>query len=182
MDLSSASTILAIWIIEEPEMILELLDSVALEVAMLSFPDYDSIHSHIHVRITALPLTDELRDLRQLHLNSLVQVNGVVTRRTTVFPQLSLVRFDCLRCGFTTAPIAQNGNVDSQKPADLVKPSLCPDCNGAGPFRLNESKTLYRNYQKIVVQESPGSVPAGRIPRSRDVILVKILSLNALSL
>ena len=74
MDLSEASTILAIWIIEQPEMILELMDEVALEVSMMSFPEYDSIHSHIHVRITNLPLTDELRDLRQLHLNSLVQV------------------------------------------------------------------------------------------------------------
>jgi len=30
---------------------------------------------------------------------------------------------------------------------------------------------VYQNYQKINLQESPGSVPAGRIPRSREVIL-----------
>merc|ERR1719385_248289 len=154
---------------------MEMFDAVALEVAKTLFPDYDSIHSHIHVRISNLPLTDELRDLRQLHLNSFVQVNGVVTRRTSVFPQLELVRFDCLKCGFTTAPIAQNvgqGNGGKSKFDNLIRPSSCPDCNGNGPFRLNESKTVYKNYQKIVVQESPGSVPAGRIPRSRDVILV----------
>lgn len=30
---------------------------------------------------------------------------------------------------------------------------------------------MYRNYQKMTLQESPGSVPAGRLPRHREVIL-----------
>lgn len=176
MHLSEVATILAIWLVEQPSIMLELFDSVAMEVAKISFPEYDTIHSTIHVRITNLPLTDELRDLRQLHLNSFVQVSGVVTRRTSIFPQLQLVRFDCLKCGFTTSPIAQNvnnGGGSNKKSSDnLIKPQSCPDCGSAGPFKLNENKTLYRNYQKIVLQESPGSVPAGRIPRSRDVILI----------
>lgn len=29
---------------------------------------------------------------------------------------------------------------------------------------------MYRNYQRITIQESPGSVPAGRLPRQKDVI------------
>ena len=33
-------------------------------------------------------------------------------------------------------------------------------------------ETLYRNYQKVTLQESPGSVPAGRLPRSKEVILL----------
>jgi DNA replication licensing factor MCM2 len=37
---------------------------------------------------------------------------------------------------------------------------------------LNSEKTLYRNYQKITLQESPGTVPAGRLPRHREVILL----------
>lgn len=35
----------------------------------------------------------------------------------------------------------------------------------------NIEKTVYRNYQKITVQESPGSVPAGRIPCTKECIL-----------
>lgn len=31
---------------------------------------------------------------------------------------------------------------------------------------------MYRNYQKITLQEAPGSVPAGRLPRSKEVILL----------
>lgn len=33
-------------------------------------------------------------------------------------------------------------------------------------------ETIYRNYQKITLQESPGSVPAGRLPRHKEVVLL----------
>lgn len=33
-------------------------------------------------------------------------------------------------------------------------------------------QTIYRNYQKVTIQESPGRIPAGRIPRSKDCILL----------
>jgi DNA replication licensing factor MCM2 len=33
-------------------------------------------------------------------------------------------------------------------------------------------QTIYRNYQKITLQESPGHIPAGRVPRSKDCILL----------
>ncbi|KAF8000904.1 hypothetical protein HF325_004693 [Metschnikowia pulcherrima] len=43
------------------------------------------------------------------------------------------------------------------------------------PFKLNSEKTLYRNYQRITLQEAPGSVPAGRLPRHREIILLSDL-------
>ena len=33
-------------------------------------------------------------------------------------------------------------------------------------------QTLYKNYQRITIQESPGKVTAGRLPRSKDAILL----------
>lgn len=41
--------------------------------------------------------------------------------------------------------------------------------------QINMEQTLYRNYQKITLQESPGRIPAGRIPRSKDCILLSDL-------
>ena len=34
------------------------------------------------------------------------------------------------------------------------------------------SQTVYQNYQRITIQESPGRVAAGRLPRSKDAILL----------
>ena len=41
-----------------------------------------------------------------------------------------------------------------------------------GPFEINMQQTLYKNYQRITIQESPGKVSAGRLPRSKDAILM----------
>merc|ERR1712226_904381 len=53
-----------------------------------------------------------------------------------------------------------------------VKPGTCPECQSQGPFQVNMELTLYKNYQRITIQESPGKVTAGRLPRSKDAILL----------
>ncbi|XXH03329.1 hypothetical protein Hte_009727 [Hypoxylon texense] len=163
--LSSSKAILAYFLANAPAEMLKLFDDVAMEVVLLHYPDYERIHSDIHVRIFDLPVHYTLRQLRQSHLNCLVRVSGVVTRRTGVFPQLKYVKFDCTKCGVTLGPFQQESNVE-------VRISFCQNCQSRGPFTLNSEKTVYRNYQKLTLQESPGTVPAGRLPRTREVILL----------
>lgn len=163
--LSSSKAILAYFLANAPTEMLKLFDDVAMDVVLLHYPDYQRIHSDIHVRIFDLPVHYTLRQLRQSHLNCLVRVSGVVTRRTGVFPQLKYVKVDCTKCGVTLGPFQQESNVE-------VKISFCQNCQSRGPFTLNSEKTVYRNYQKLTLQESPGTVPAGRLPRHREVILL----------
>lgn len=163
--LSASKAILAYFLANAPGEILQLFDEVAMEVTLLHYPDYERIHSEIHVRISDLPVHYTLRQLRQTHLNCLVRVSGVVTRRSGVFPQLKYVKFDCSKCNTTLGPFQQESNVE-------VKISYCQNCQSRGPFTLNSEKTVYRNYQKLTLQESPGTVPAGRLPRHREVILL----------
>jgi DNA replication licensing factor MCM2 len=163
--LSESKPTLAYFLVNVPSEILPIFDAVALEVALYHYPDYERIHSELHVRITDLPVSYTLRQLRQSHLNCLLRVSGVVTRRTGVFPQLKYVKFDCTKCGVTLGPFPQDSSSE-------VKLSYCQNCQSRGPFTLNSEKTVYRNYQKLTLQESPGTVPAGRLPRHRDVILL----------
>ncbi|KAM7203746.1 DNA replication licensing factor mcm2 [Rhypophila sp. PSN 637] len=163
--LSSSKAILAYFLANAPSEMLKLFDEVAMDVVLLYYPDYERIHSEIHVRIFDLPVHYTLRQLRQSHLNCLVRVSGVVTRRTGVFPQLKYVKFDCTKCGVTLGPFQQESNVE-------VKITYCQSCQSRGPFTLNSEKTVYRNYQKLTLQESPGTVPAGRLPRHREVIML----------
>ena len=163
--LSESKAILAYFLANAPAEIIKLFDEVAMDVVLIHYPDYERIHSEIHVRIYDLPVHYTLRQLRQSHLNCLVRVSGVVTRRSGVFPQLKYVKFDCIKCGVTLGPYQQESNVE-------VKISFCQNCQSRGPFTLNSEKTVYRNYQKLTLQESPGTVPAGRLPRQREVILL----------
>jgi len=167
VDLSTAPScsILAVWVADSPQDMLKILDEVAMQVTLASFSAYEHIGSEVRVRITGLPISDSLRDIRQVHLNGLIRVSGTVTRRTGVFPQLNLVKYDCIKCGYIIGPITQNQNAE-------IKISNCPECQSKGPFVINQEQTVYRNFQKIVLQESPGTVPAGRLPRNKEVILL----------
>ncbi|KAJ7924903.1 MCM-domain-containing protein [Mycena leptocephala] len=168
LHLAVSKPILAYFLTNAPAAMLEIFDEVALDAILVYFPAYKRIHSEIHVRICDLPLSSSLRDLRRANLNNLVRVSGVVTRRSGVFPQLKYVKFDCRKCGAILGPFYQ----DATREATEVKISFCGNCESKGPFPVNSEQTVYRNYQKMTLQESPGSVPAGRLPRHREVILL----------
>ncbi|KAJ2383722.1 MCM DNA helicase complex subunit, partial [Coemansia sp. RSA 2559] len=82
-----------------------------------------------------------------------------------VFPQLKYVKFDCGKCGAVLGPFYQDAQSE-------VRINMCSNCQSKGPFALNSEQTVYRNYQRLSLQETPGSVPAGRLPRHREVILL----------
>ena len=55
-----------------------------------------------------------LRVASQGHLNALINVVGVVTRRTAVFPQLKVVQFLCVKCGSLVGPFHQTDQSEIQ--------------------------------------------------------------------
>jgi len=166
--LSKKDMIIATWVADAPSLMLPILDEVLKKEVLRLYPAYEGIHPEVFVRISDLPIVDQIRDIRQSHLNCMIKITGVVTRRSSVFPQLRNVTFRCERCKFLLGPIQQNA-------ADPVKPGNCPECQGKGPWTVDVEKTVYRNYQKMTLQESPGSVPAGRLPRSKEIIVLNDL-------
>lgn len=157
---------LAIWLIDVPKEMLELFDEALKDVIRRRFPFYGGeIAKEIKIRITDLPIIEKLRDLRKSNIGTLVRVEGVVTRRTGVFPTMVAIAYDCPNCGNVLGPIQTIAGVES-------RPGSCLACQFVGVFRVNASKSLYSNFQKITLQESPGSVPAGRVPRYKDVNLL----------
>ena len=59
------------------------------------------------MRVKDLPVEDKLRDLRQIHLNALIKIRGVVTKRTGVFPEQFKIFFRC-QCGDIKGPFYHN--------------------------------------------------------------------------
>uniref|UniRef100_A0A8C8C689 DNA replication licensing factor MCM2 n=1 Tax=Oncorhynchus tshawytscha TaxID=74940 RepID=A0A8C8C689_ONCTS len=164
-DLAAREHVLAYFLPEAPTEMLKIFDEAAKEVVLAMYPKYDRIAHEIHVRICNLPLVEELRSLRQLHLNQLIRTSGVVTCCTGVLPQLGMVKYNCNKCNFILGPFFQSQNQE-------VKPGSCPECQSFGPFDINMELTVYQNYQRITIQESPGKIAAGRLPRSKDAILL----------
>lgn len=163
--LATEEQVLAFFLPEAPFEMLEIFNHAAKEVVLSMFPAYERIRKEIFVRITDLPLLEDIRSLRQLHLNQLIRTHGVVTSTTSVLPQLRVVKYDCNKCGYLLGPFVQTQDQE-------LKPGSCPECQSLGPFSVNMQETVYQNYQRITLQESPSDVSAGRIPRSEDAVLL----------
>jgi DNA replication licensing factor MCM2 len=177
--------IIARWIYENPNAMIQILNEAAKRQTLRWFPSYSMIQDEIYVRIADIPTIDSLRYLRRSHLDKLIRVQGVVTRRSGVYPQLKLAYFECTTCKNEVGPIAiddtYNAASESMQGEDYGKdanssslshqPTSCTNCKNSDSMRLNSKKSQYRNYQRINLQETPGSVPAGRVPRTKEVIL-----------
>lgn len=146
---------------EDPETFINVLGDALTRVTKSYFPNYHLIKPIIHGRVFNLPVVDSIRGLRNTHLNKLIRINGVVTRRSGVFSLYSIVKFTCTKCKATFGPFIGKD----------LKPTSCFECQGRGPFVVNTSETVYKDFQKLTVQEIPGTVPSGSLPRSKDVLL-----------
>lgn len=159
---------LATWVLFHPQILIPIFDKVAFNLTIEVAPNYGHIHNEIFIRFKDLPLTESLRFLRYHHLNHLIQIRGVITKRTSIIPQMKRIFFYCEKCGEKKGPLIFNGNEDLQI-------GNCQICGSKGPFKIEFDSTIYKNFQKITIQESPGLVPPGRIPRYKEVILINDL-------
>lgn len=156
---------LALWVSEHPVLVLPILDETLMTEVRRNYETYNQMDDiGLRVAIHNFLVKDPLRELCTAHLNKLVLVEGVVTKRTGVFNQVKRLYLRCAKCTFPCGPF------DVEEDKDL-KPGACIECQSRGPWRVDRQKTLYRNHQKVTLQEAPGSVEAGKMPRSKEVVL-----------
>lgn len=134
------------------------------KVTLHHFPSYHMIKPTLYVRIIELPVIEEIRKLRNNHLNKLIRIQGVVTRRSAIQNIVEIAYYKCGTCKTTTGPYAQD-----------TKITVCFECQEKGKLFLDNSKTVYKDIQKVTVQEIPGSIPSGSLPRTKEIILTNDL-------
>ncbi|BBN68906.1 minichromosome maintenance MCM2/3/5 family protein, partial [Prunus dulcis] len=121
---------IAIWLADAPQCVLEVMEDVAKNVVFSLHTNYKRIRQKIYVRITNWPVYDQISNIQQTHLNTMIHIGGVVTRRSGVFLQLQQVKYDCNKCGAILGPFLQNSYSE-------VKVGSCPECQSKGPFNVN---------------------------------------------
>ena len=167
--LQKTNPYLAQWVVAYPDIVLPYLNDMLFELTNEIFPHYSEIVSEIFVRIRDIPFLISLRNLRSENIGHLIKIKGVITKRTTVYPKMKVAYFTCTKCGERNGPFTYSG-ID-----DEINIGTCPVCQSNGPYRLESDQCVYRNYQRITIQESPGTVPPGRVPRQKEVILTNDL-------
>ncbi|MGC9009237.1 MAG: LAGLIDADG family homing endonuclease [Sulfolobales archaeon] len=161
MDIYSFSEELAKKLIDEPlKIIREVFEPVLREFIASEF----NIEAEIKPRFRGLPVSYRIRDLRNEHINKLIQIEGIVVRMTPPKHRIykAVIRHDL--CG---------GKFDVVVDGEFFEiPKRCPICNESkGSFEVLEDETQYIDYQKIVVSEMPEELPPGHMPRQLTVIL-----------
>jgi len=141
----------------------------ALKVALPRDPSYQEEVKKIHIRITNIPTTVELRKIRTEYSNKLISIEGVLVKLSKVKQRLVKGTFRHL--------FSEN-NHEFEYPQEekeefdeiLEIPNTCPVCGKAGQFKLIEEKSKFVDWQKGVIQERQEEVPPGQIPRQLEVI------------
>ncbi|MFB6201000.1 MAG: helix-turn-helix domain-containing protein, partial [Halorhabdus sp.] len=114
-----------------------------------------------HVRMTNLPESTDIREIRADHRGQLVSVQGIIRKATEVRPKITDAAFECQRCGTLTRIPQSTG--------DFQEPHECQGCERQGPFRINFDQSEFIDAQKLRVQESPEGLRGGETPQSIDV-------------
>ena len=131
-------------------------------VRALMPPAWDG-KEQINLRLIKLPrdANVDIRRIRSKHLGTLIAVDGLVRKVTTVRPRMVYALFTCARCG-AEQWVPQKGMI-------LNEPIMCsnPDgsCNKQSTrFILDDKGSMYIDTQKIEVQESPEGLRGGAQP------------------
>lgn len=70
---------------EAPTQMLKILDRALTDVVLSMYPYYSRVCGDLRVRVCNLPVEEDIRNLRQVHLNNLIRTSGVVTVTTGTF-------------------------------------------------------------------------------------------------
>lgn len=119
----------------------------------------------LHLRVKDLPESAKVsvRALRASHLGTLVAIEGLVKKVTSVRPSVLEAAFDCRTCG--------NRVMLAQEEENIVNPVLCDGCEKTGPWALREEACRWMDYQKIELQDNPDDLRGGAQPEAIAVIL-----------
>jgi replicative DNA helicase Mcm len=157
---------LARHLIDEPSRFLPYAEQAAYNQLKIEATEYADSVERVHVRFSKLPVTTPLRFMGSDHLGTMITIDGILVRATTVRPMLTKGLFRCRRCG--------NEMLHEQTGMLIATPPLCtnPACGRTGPFDLVEEGSKFINSQRIRVQEKPEDLPPGQLPRWVDASLL----------
>jgi len=167
-DLLTTDAALADSLMKNPDEFLPHANHAAFSQLKIEDPEYAEKIGGVRTRFRRFPETKPIRSTGASDIDTLIQIEGILVRATSVKPLLVTAAFKCRKCG-TINKVNQTG-IFVQRPLECDNPT----CR-RGPLDFSESESEFINSQEIRVQERPEDLPPGQLPRSVDVKLVEDL-------
>ncbi|KAF9015050.1 ATP dependent DNA helicase [Cyathus striatus] len=110
------------------------------------------------------------RTLRATHLGNMISLEGIITRCSLVRPKMLKSIHYCPETRlFHSREYRDATSTTSNLPPTT---SLTPQTDDEGhPLQMEYGFCVFRDHQRISIQEMPERAPPGQLPRSTDVIL-----------
>lgn len=109
-----------------------------------------------------------VRDVRSKHMGMLVQMEGVVTKVSTVKPRLQIAYYKCQDCGCDAHQPIEGTTF---MPLLYCQSEACRNNQKKGELKLELIESRFIKHQEVRVQEPPSGVPHGTIPRTQKLIV-----------
>jgi len=100
------------------------------------------------------------------NIGKLVQIEGIVTRATSVKPSITVATYACDTCG---TEIYQEVNGPTFMPKTQCESEACVLNRRKGRLHLQTRGSKFERFQELKIQELAKHVPTGSIPRSMTV-------------
>ena len=150
-------------ILDDPESLTPIFESVVRSKLRTRDPLYAESLDRINVRYRNLPAETPLRRIGAEHISRLIMVHGIIVRSSSVTPLVVRATFRCPVCGELNH-IEQSGQT-------IQKPQKCIACDNRKGFELVPRESLFIDSQNVAIQERPEDLPPGQLPRSVHVEL-----------
>lgn len=133
----------------------------AAELAIKQFDLNKDIKS-FRIRFFNLPKTQDIdiSDIRSEHLKKMVQIEGLIRRKSDVRPQATSAKFECPGCG---------GILNVLQLDDKFREPFQCGCGRKGRFRLLDKSLV--DVQRIIVEEAPERLEGNQQPKRISVFL-----------
>lgn len=147
------------WIINYPREVLPVVDHKIKEIVQrdLNFMDFEDADL-FQCRPYNLVEVKAIRDLDPIDVDKLISVSGMVTRVSSIIPDLRVANFRCEKCGRGVMVANDNGKVD--------EPEKCDSCGAKFCMSLVHNMCHFINKQVIKIQENPNKIPEGETPHA----------------
>ena len=121
-----------------------------------------SFKKRLRVRFANLPESQsmKIKDIRSIHLDKLLCIQGIVRQSSDVRPQVTSAKFECPTCGNVLSIL--------QLETTFREPARC-SCGRHGKFRLMAKELV--DAQRLVLEEAPEDLDGGEQPKRLSVFL-----------
>ncbi len=173
--IDGADTALADVLLERPEEVLDAGLRAMRELLPVAGPEAEGLR----LRVVGLPGTARrsIRSIRELDLNRLVAIDGIVRRVSEVRPQIRDAVFECVACRTKFHEPQDEASLVFREPLECPESQgVCGKTQGRTRFRLVAEESTYVDAQRIEIQEHPEQLRHGAHPQGLNVLLTEDLT------